>query len=179
MSDFVKYGRNLRSLVLFILPVVLVGLNSISSGCNYKFADISIPDSIKTVRINYIENRARLINPQLSPQLTNSLTQKIINQTRLASVNSDNAHYDISGFISDYSFSTSAISNQQESTNRLTVTVHIILNDQLTNKVQEYDVTRSFEFSATRTIPQAEAELNDELIKNLTDEIFNRLFSNW
>ncbi len=150
------------------------------TGCHvYKFADVSIPPEIKTVRIQPIDNKARYTNVQLSQQLTERLRQKIVGQTRLTQVNNENAHYDISGYVSDYTFSTSAISGQREATNRLTVTVHLVLNDQFHNEVKEFDVSRSFEFSANLTIPQAESQLNDEIIRNLTDEIFNRIFSDW
>ena len=154
---------------------------TLNNGCNiYKFADVSIPDSIKTIRVNFIENKARYINPQLSPQFTDKLRQKIVSQTRLTQVNNDNAHYDISGYISDYSVSTSGISSQRVATNRLTVGVHIILFNRLANETPvAYDVSRSFDFSATLSLTQAEAKLTDEIIRNLVDEVFNRIFSNW
>lgn len=141
--------------------------------------DASVPDSVKTVRVNFIENRARYVNPQLSPQLTDKLRQKIIGQTRLTQVNNDNAHYEISGSVTDYSVSTSAISGQQTTNNRLSVTIHIILLKRLENKTDEFDVTRSFEFDARQTLTQAETTLKDEMIRNLVEEIFNRIFSNW
>ena len=152
-----------------------------NSSCGiYKLADINIPDSIKTIKINYIENKARYINPQLSPEFTNKLRQKIVNQTRLTQVNNETAHYDIKGYISQYDVTTSAISNQQAASNRLTVGVHITLYNRLSNEQpKEFDVSRSFEFSASLTLAQAEAKLNEEIIRNLTDEVFNRLFSDW
>lgn len=99
----------------FFAGVLLVGL----AGC-YSFKDVSIPPEVKTVRVQFFENRARIVNPQLSQQLTDRLRQKIINQTRLGQVNSDDAHYDISGYISDYYVTTSGIAGQQAATNRLT-----------------------------------------------------------
>lgn len=150
------------------------------TGCGvYKFKDVSIPPEIKTVKVKYIENKARYINPQLSPRLTDKLRQKIVGQTRLTQTNNDNADWEITGFITDYSFSTSAISNQQVANNRLTVSVHITLNDRIKDKVSDYDVSRSFEFKGTQSFQQAENALGDEMIRTLTDEIFNRLFSNW
>jgi hypothetical protein len=150
------------------------------TGCHvYKFRDVSIPPEVKTVRVNYIENRARYINPQLSPSLTDRLRQKIVNQTRLTQTNNENADWDISGFITDYSFSTSAITGQREAVNRLTISIQITLRDNVADKVQDYNVSRSFEFSASLTLQQAEAQLNDEILRTLTDEIFNRIFSNW
>ena len=168
----------IRHLNISLLYIFLLSC-AISWHCTYRFADVTVPDAVKTVRVQYIENNARYKNTQLSPQLTDKLRQKIVGQTRLSQVNNDNAHYDISGFISAYDFTTSAISGQREATNRLTVTVHIILNNQLENKTEEFDITRSFEFSATLTIQQAEQSLNEEMIRNLTDEIFNRIFSDW
>jgi hypothetical protein len=154
-------------------------LVTLFSGC-YSFKDVSIPPEVKTARVNYIENKARYINPQLSPQLSEKLRQKINNQTRLTLVQADDAHYDISGYVSDYSVTTSGISQQQAATNRLTVTVTIIFKNNLDpTKNFESPVSRSFEFSANLSLQQAEAQLTETIIQNMTDEIFNKIFSNW
>ena len=131
------------------------------------------------LKVFFIENKARYINPQLSPKLSDKLRQKIINQTRLSQTNSD-ADYEISGYISDYSVNTSGISQQQVASNNLNVTVHIIFrNRQDEKKNFEADITRNFPFSASKSLTQAETELNEQMVTNLTDEIFNRIFSNW
>ena len=165
---------------LFVFIIFCIAI-TINSGCKiYKFNDVSINPNIQTVSVHYIENKARYVNPQLSPQFSDKLRQKIVNQTRLTQVNNDNAHLDISGYISDYSLSTSGISNQQVATNRLTVGVHIVVYNRLENLAPvAYDVSRSFDFSASLTLQQAEARLNEEIIRNLVDEVFNRIFSNW
>ncbi|MEI9945094.1 MAG: LptE family protein [Chitinophagaceae bacterium] len=153
---------------------------TVITGCNvYKFRDVSIDPTIKTVKVNFIENRATYINPQLSPRLTDKLRQKIVSQTRLSQTNNDNADWLINGTITSYSFSTSGISQQQVATNRLTVGVHISRNDQKNNKTEEYDISRNFEFDASLSFQQAEATLGDKIISGLTDDIFNRIFSNW
>lgn len=181
-----KKLRNATRLFYFILAAFAIVLVSFgNSGCKiYSFRDVSIPDSIRTVKINFIENKAPYVNPQLSPRLTDRLRQKIVSQTKLSQTNNDNADWDIRGHISNYAFSTSGVTSSQTggrdvATNRLTVTVHIVLNDQKANKTQEYDVSRSFEFSGNQSIQQAEANLGDEIIRGLTDDIFNRIFSNW
>ena len=155
------------------------------SSCKvYSFKDVSIPKEIKTIRVGYIENKARFVDPQLSPQLTDKLRQKLNNQTSLTQVQSDDADYDVSGYVSDYAVSTSGVSNQQAATNRLTVSVHIIFkNRKADQKIGtpdfEADVTRNFDFSANLSLTDAEAQLTSTIVSNLTDEIFNRLFSNW
>lgn len=95
--------------------------------------------------------------------------------------NSDDASLNLSGYIATYDPSqTVGISNQQTATNRLTVTVHIVLKNTVDDKTQEFDVTRNFDFAATLSLQEAEAQLLDkEVIPTITDEIFNKIFSNW
>jgi hypothetical protein len=57
--------------------------------------------------------------------------------------------------------------------------VHVILKKTLDNKEQEFDVTRNFDFSANLTLNQAEGQLMDDILRNITDDIFNQIFSNW
>lgn len=178
-----SYGRSIRIapgslwLVPCILSVVLLLL-----GCGiYRFNQVSIPPDIKTVKVLPIENKARYINTQLSPQLTDRLRQKIVSQTSLTQVNNDNADYEISAYVSQYDVTTSGISAQQVATNRLTVGVNITLLDRKTPNAEpkNFSISRSFDFSANLTLPQAEQKINDEMIRNLVDEIFNRIFSDW
>jgi len=173
--------RNVLRISYFVIICVLFSFLAMShTGCNiYKFHDYSFPDSIKTVKINFIENKASYVNPQLSPRLTDKLRQKVVSQSKLTQTNNDNADWVINGTINNYSFSTSGISQQREATNRLTVGVHITILDQKANKTSEYDVSKSFEFAASQTIQQAEAALGDEIIRGLTDDIFARIFSTW
>ncbi|MBG9377845.1 LptE family protein [Panacibacter sp. DH6] len=150
------------------------------SACGpYTFKDVSIPPEVKTIKINFIENRAPYKNPQLAARLTDQLQQKVANLTRRTVTQSDNADYIISGYISSYNVSTAAISGQQAAANRLTVGLTMTLFNTLENKSTDYQVSRDFDFSAGLTLSQAEAQLLDDIIKNVTDEIFNRLFSNW
>lgn len=163
----------MHKLFVFFSAVILF------SGC-YSFKDVSIPPEVKTVRVNYIENNATYINPQLSPQLTDRLRQKINNQTRLTLIQGEDAHYEISAEIRSYNVSTAGISDQTTATNRLTVGVHILFQNRLDQKANfETDVSRNFDFSASLSLQAAETQRSDEILKNLTDEIFNRIFSNW
>ena len=162
--------------------IVLAGFFCILLTCcrvSYNFRDVSIPPEVKTIKIGFIENKARYVNPQLSPRLTDRLQQKIVNQTRLTRTNNDDAHYQISGWVSDYSVTTAGITSQQSATNRLTVGAHITFKNTLTNKTEEFDISRSFDFNANLSLSQAEGALTEEILKNVTDEIFNRIFSNW
>lgn len=149
--------------------------------CKYGFKDAApIPTEIKTFRVNYLENKAQYVNTQLSPQLTEQLKQKIRNTTRLSQTNSDDAHYDISGFVSQYYTTTVSINNNNSSGNRLTVGFHLVFkNSQDEKKNFEADLMRTFDFDSRLTLQDAERTLNESIVKNITDEIFNKIFSNW
>jgi len=56
--------------------LVVLAIVSIQGTCRYSLKDVSIPPEIKTVRVFFIENKARYINPQLSPKLSDKLRQK-------------------------------------------------------------------------------------------------------
>jgi len=164
--------------ITMVLALLIFALDSCH--VSYKTKDISIPPEIKTARVGYFENRARYRNPQLSPQLTDKLRQKINNQTRLTLVQNDAPDYDISGEITGYDVTTSGISSQQASTNRLIVTVRLVFKNRLDQtKNFETTVSRNFDFSANLSLTQAEAQLTPSIVQNMVDEIFNKIFSNW
>ena len=166
---------------MFIIVLAVVGICAIFSGCGiYTFKDASIPAYIKTIKINYFDNHASIVNPQLSSKITDQFKTTVQSNLRKASlVNVDNADYIIGGYISEYRVSTSGINSTQASSNRLTVGVHLTLNNTVKSIVTEYDITRDFDFAASLTLTQAEAQLLPDIIKNVTDEMFNRIFSSW
>jgi hypothetical protein len=169
-----------KLLSIFFVAALAFSLKS----CAYRFRDVSLDPRVKTVKVTYFDNRARRINPQLSPKLTEQVLQKITNYTKLTRTNNDDAHYIISGTITGYNTSTVSISSQsstnaQAVTNRLNVTVHVIFTNTIENKTQEFDFSRDFDFDASLSLDQAESTLTDRIVKNISDEIFNRIFSNW
>jgi hypothetical protein len=158
-----------------------VGFSFLFTSCGiYSFRDASIDyTKYKTIKIGFIDNKARYVNPQLSTKLTDKLQQKIASSTRLSRTNNDDAHLQLSGSITDYSVSTSAITTTQAAANRLTVSVELAVRNNVENKTDNFTVTRNYDYSANLSLQQAEASLMDEIIRTLTDEIFNHLFSNW
>lgn len=170
--------KNLFSLSTLLLIIMTA---MCSATCKYSFRDVSpIPPEIKTFSIGQFENRARYVNPQLAPELTEEVRRKVANQTRLRQVTNEMGDYDITGYISDYSVTTSGVGNQQATTNRLNVSFHLIFkNTQDASKNFETDVSTSYDFSAGKTLQQGEQEIGDKILKNVSDAIFNKIFSNW
>jgi hypothetical protein len=165
--------------------VICMTFLSLAVACKiYSFKDVSIPPQVKTIRVGFIENRARYIDPQLSPQLTDQFKMKINNQTKLTQVLSESADYDVTAYVSEYNITTAGVANQNASINRLTVTIHLSLKNRLNDQKLgtpdfETDISRNFDFPATSSIQDAEATLTPTIVSEMTDDLFNRLFSNW
>lgn len=163
------------------LLLLLLASTFCFSTCKYSFKDTSpIPVEITNFRVNYFENKAQYVNTQLAPQITEKLKQKIINTTRLRQTNADDADYDISGYVSQYYTSTISISGTSTSGNRLNVVFHLIFkNNKDESKNFEADLTRSFDYSASKSLSEEESSLTPDMVKNFSEEIFNKIFSNW
>ena len=104
----------------------------------------------------------------------------MIGNTRLKQTNEDDAHYDISGYVSQYVTSTVNIANNSSTTNRLTVGFHLVFKNTLDpTKNFEVDISRNEDFAANKSLSEAENSLTPTVVKNIVDEIFNKIFSNW
>ncbi len=169
-----------QCLKFYGLLSVACGLLLLISCHVYTFRDVSVDYSkIKTCKVGFIDNKARYVNPQLSPRLTDNIKQKINNYTKLTLVNGDEASYIITGYINRYDVSLAAISNNQSAANRLTVGASITFVNTVDNKTDNFTVSKDFDFSANLSLQQAENQLLTDIINQLTDQIFNHIFSNW
>lgn len=172
-------GRVTRELIFLLFIFLFVNACGV-----YSFKDVSIPPEVKSIHIGFIENRARYVDPQLSPQLTDKLKQKISSQTKLTQIQTENADYDVSAYVSAYDITTAGVANQAASINRLTVSVHLALKNRLNDQKLgtpdfETDISRNFDFPATQSFTDAQVSLLPQILQQLTDDMFNRLFSNW
>jgi Lipopolysaccharide-assembly len=165
---------------LQVLGLLFIAVISIPS-CNiYKFKDVSIDPRAKTCHIVPVTNTASYNNPQLAPQLSDKLRQKVNNQTRLTLIPREDADYYIKCEITGYNVTTAGISQQQAATNRLVVTVKVTFRNKLEEKKNfESPVSRNFDFSANLSLNQAETQLTSTIVQNMVDEIFTKIFSDW
>ena len=171
---------NFKNIKLCSLLFLLLSIFNFAT-CKYGFKDTApIPVEVKTFRVNYFENKAQYVNTQLSPQLTEKLKSKIISNTRLHQTNNDDAHYDISGFISQYYVTTISITGNNSSGNRLNVGVHLIFKNTLDEKKNfEADLVRTIDFGGNKTLTDIEGSQTPQIVTTMVDEIFNKIFSNW
>lgn len=163
------------SQLLLLFPVIFL-----LAGCGvYSFTGASIEGS--SINIRTLENRARNVVPTLSPALTSKIRTRILSQTGLAPVKSDDADYDISGDITQYNVSVTGVQNNQTATqNRLTISIQIKFKNRLDEKANfTQTFTRFADFAANQTLLSVEARLVEEIGEQLANDIFNKAFVNW
>lgn len=161
-----------------LLVACLVGLYACR--VSYSFTGASIPPEVHTVSIEPFPNLAPLVNPTLSTTLTEALKDRFLNQTRL-SVQEYDADFQFSGEITNYAVEATAIQgNEMAAFNRLTISVHVRF---VNTKEEKNSYERSFsayeDFEASNSFQQVEAELVEEIVSKLVDDIFNAAVANW
>ncbi|MFT4202353.1 MAG: LPS assembly lipoprotein LptE [Chitinophagaceae bacterium] len=175
--------KNIHLKIFAVLVLLVVGTTSCGV---YSFNNTSIPSNVKTVNLSLFGNKARYVNATLAPNLTDAVRQLINNQTKLTLTEDINADYVLSGDVSSYDVSTSGISSGSSSTtssasmNRLTVGFHLVwIDNTKEGKKKEFNVSQNFDFASSLSLDQAESQLKSDILKNVSEAIFNDVFANW
>lgn len=136
--------------------------------------------SLKTVSVAYFQNRAALAPPVLSQYFTEELKDKCERQTNLILVNGiGEAHFE--GEIMVYSTRPMAISGQdQVELTRFTIGIRVrYLNIQDDELSFEETFSQYRDFQSKLAFESVQAELTEEIIEDISEDIFNRAFVNW
>ena len=171
------FGRSTPGFRVFLL---YAGLAMLACGCGiYSFSGAST-EGLKTVSIQYFQNRASLVQPGLSQNLTDALIDKCKAQTNLNVVNGlGDANFE--GEISDYNTRPLTVAaDASAAMNRFTITVKV----KFTNAVDpdmsfEQTFSRYEDYNSSFDLSQVEAELSEKIIEMIVEDIFNRAFVNW
>mgnify|MGYP001451237747 FL=1 len=152
-----------------------------ASSCGfYTFSGASISPEIKNIKISYFINEAENFKANLDRDITQKLTDFIIEQTDL-SVNNDNYEIEINGKITSYDITPISISsNDFANQNRLSISVNIDFKNYI-NEKENYNqkFTRYVDYKSDQNIEEIESELNDQIIEEICIDIFNKTFVNW
>ncbi len=174
------YSKTTAKLFALSLFIYMLVLPFAACKMNYSFTGAAIDPSVKTFTVYYINNRAQLINPNLSQQLTDGLTDKLNQQTSLQMLQND-GDLEYEGTITGYRVTPINISEGDMATqNRLTVSIKMKYTN---NKNHDDDWDKSFsafyDFPSTSLLTDVEDQLLEEIIKQLTEDIFNASIANW
>lgn len=173
-----------KSLLPLISGILIIFTGLYSCKINYGFTGASIAPNVKTVFIDLFNNRARVVNPNLSNVFTEKLKDKFVSQTSL-SLRRDQGDLEFTGEIVGYDVRPQSIQTSQQgrdfaSMNRLTITVHVNFTN---NKDHEQDFKTNFSFyfdwESTRALAEVENDAVNTITDQLVEDIFNRSVANW
>lgn len=171
---------NIRNSIIILLSVVFIMLVFDACKVGYSFTGASISPSVKTFSVAYFQNRARLVNPNLSQEFTDILQEKLIRQTSLNQISED-GDLEYSGQITDYQVRPINIQEGDiAAQNRLTIGIKVKF---VNNKDHEQDWDKTFsayeDFDSNNSLSDIEGELAPLIAKKLADDIFNASVANW
>ena len=161
-----------------LLPAFLLAA---AGSCGiYSFSGTSIQPDVKSLSVEYFENKALKVNPSLSSSLSDALIEKYRKLTRL-DILSEMGDMNVAGEIVNYDTKPMAVTkDEQASQNRLTIVVKIYF----TNKLHpEEDFEKTFsayaDYDANEMLDAVEETLCEEIIEKLVEDIFNATVANW
>jgi len=163
------------------LILTLTAVFALSAGCtvSYKFTGASTV-GLSTFSVQYFQNRAPVVQPGLSQNLTDALIDKCKAQTNLKYLNSS-GDVNFEGEISDYNTRPLTVAaDAQAATNRFTISVKV----KFTNTVKpdlsfEQVFSRYEDYSSSLNLSDVEKDFSDKIVEMLVEDIFNQAFVNW
>ncbi len=165
-----------------LLFIVFIGLAL--TGCKlpkYSFTGGTLSIDVKTFSVQFFQNRAPLVNPNLSDKFTEDLKEKFRSRTSLNEIVDGEGHLNFSGEITGYQTRAMDVtSNDISATNRLTVTIRV----KFTNEIEpDNDFDKSFsgfeDFDSNSQLSDVENDLVELILEKIIDDIYNQSVVNW
>jgi hypothetical protein len=169
--------NKLFGLIIILMLLLLTGCFSIRYDMK---GGADINPAIKTVSVQYFNNRAMRVEPSLSQKFTDALKDYMENNTKLRVVNTL-GDVDFSGEITNYDIQSVAISaGDVAAKTRFTITVRVKYTNAI-NPDDDFDTSfsRYRDFDSTKDFGSVESALTEEIINEIIEQIFNKAFVNW
>jgi hypothetical protein len=152
------------------------------AGCtvSYSFSGAKISSQVKTISIQYFQNRASLVQVGLSSYLTDALIDKCKSQTKLSFV-TGLGDVNFEGEISDYSTKPLTVAaDSRAAMNRFTITIKV----KFTNAIEpdnsyEKSFSRYEDYDSNLDLSSVEKSLSDKIVTQLVEDIYNEAFAKW
>ena len=169
---------NKLTIVALLCTVILATITACT--VSYKFTGTSINyDLIKTIQIDNIPNRAPYGWAPMEAIFNNKLQDLYANQTRLRLVKRD-GDLQIAGEIIGYDqYNKSIAADGFSSQVQLKMTVNIRFVNNKTNQSWERQFSATTQYGSSQQLSAVQESLVTEMVKDLTDQIFNATVADW
>jgi hypothetical protein len=152
-----------------------------SCSVSYKFNGASIDyTKTKTIQIAEFPIRSSYVWGPMGPLFNNQLKDVFANHTHLSQVKR-NGDLKIEGEITQYSQRNKAVSSEGYSAQtELSMTVNVRFTNNVNHKEDfEKQFTATSTYETTQSLNSVQEQLVTEMVKDLTDQIFNATVANW
>ena len=176
ISDRTLY-RRLKQFGLAVIASLLL----ISCSVSYKFNGASIDyTSTKTIQINDFPIRSNYVWGPMASIFNNQLKDQYANHTKLIQVKK-NGDLLVEGEITRYEQRNKSVSSEGYSAQtELSITVNVRFKN---NKNHDEDFERQFtaqsSYDTRQSLNSVQEELVTQMVKDITDQIFNATVANW
>lgn len=152
----------------------------VACSISYKFTGTSINyDVVKSIQLDKVANRAPYGWAPMEAMFNNKLQDLYANQTRLRIVRRG-GDMQISGEITGYDQYNKAISADGYSSQvQLKLTVNIRFSNHKTNQHWERQFSATTQYNSTQQLSAVQERLVQEMINDITEQIFNATVADW
>ncbi|NLE33535.1 MAG: LptE family protein [Bacteroidales bacterium] len=171
----------MHRIIRSVLPLLLLAA---IAGCGvkikYSFTGASIPVEAKTISVETFQNRASMVVPGLNQTVTDALIDMCRAQTNL-DIATTGGDLSFEGEITDYKTQPLTVSgDEQAAMNRFSISVRVVYTNSFDSELSfDQTFSRYQDYNSTLLFEDVAPSLTDEIIKMLTEDIFNRAFVNW
>lgn len=136
--------------------------------------------SLETLSVDQFINEAQIVVPYLAQEVTEQLQDRFLNQSRL-SLTSGAADVQISGSITRYTMLPVAIQGDDRAAqNRLTIAVKVKFDNNV-DPAESWEQTfnKFIDFDSERDFASEERDLIDEVLEQITQDVFSKSIGKW
>ena len=154
---------------------------AVACSVSYKFNGASIDYSkTKTIQIADFPIRSSYVWGPMGPMFNNQLKDIFANHTRLSQVRRT-GDLQIEGEITQYTQRNKSVSSEGHSAQtELSITVNVrFTNNTNHNEDFERSFTATKSYETTQSLNAVQEELVTQMVKDLTEQIFNATVANW
>lgn len=175
----IKQQVQSKHLVIALLSITSV----VFTACkvSYKFNGASIDyNKVHTIQIADFPIRSAYVWGPMAPMFNNALKDVYANHTKLQQVKRG-GDLKVEGEITNYQQRNKSVTSEGHSAQtELSITVNLRFTNTSNHKEDfERQFTATSSYETTKSLQSVQQQLVEEMIKDLTDQIFNATVANW
>lgn len=171
-----EYNKGVMTVVVAIIAMVITACS-----VSYKFNGASIDyNKTKTIQIADFPIRSSYVWGPMASIFNNQLKDQYANHTRLIQVKR-NGDLKVEGEITQYSQRNKAVTAQGESAQvELSMTVNVRFTNNANHSEDfERQFTATTTYDSRQSLNSVQEECVTQMVKDITDQIFNATVANW